>query len=181
MKPDLNKKPLGGKSWRQRKLTLERPGQPLDYDCPQAMVEEMSAWLEERAGAAQPLPGLGREAMVRLMELADGKHRDRTGEMIDLVARSTGISFPHVLQRYLELFLLSTRLAKGYAITASNTRRLALEVQGCRMAGKDSSCRDFCLPAFQEAAARAGLEASMEFSRRGPEGPCGFSISPLSG
>lgn len=181
MKPDLNKKSLGGRTWRQRKLTLERPGQTLDYDCPQAMVEEVSAWLAEKAAIpGHPLAGLGREAMGRVMELADGKYRDRTAEMIELVARRTGISFPHVLQRYLELFLLSTRLAKGCAITASNTRLLALEVQGCRLSD-NPSCRDFCLPAFQEAAARAGLEVSVEPSRKGQAGPCAFSLSPVSG
>jgi hypothetical protein len=196
VKLDLNKRLLGGKTWQERKLTLEQPGRPLDYDCPREMVEEVSgslnlgaAWEQgEGRSASQVLSVLGQETMARVMELADGKYLDRTGEMIAEVARRTGISFPHVLQRYLELFLLSTRLADGYAVSASTTSLLRLQIKDCvvgktgRQAGGQNPCRCFCLSAFQKAAARAGGETGIKLAvDSSPDGSiCQVSFSPLS-
>ncbi len=89
-------------------------------DMPSQMAEEVSSSfsfqqlaedLRDKAeDDARPVYSkFGQSVMKKVIELAKGEHKDRTGEMIELVAKQTGVSFPHRVQRYVELSVLALR------------------------------------------------------------------------
>jgi hypothetical protein len=84
-----------------------------EFDMPEQMAEEVSASfsfqelaekLRDKSGddARKVYDDFGRTVMKKVLELADGKYLDRTGEMIEIVAKQTGIHFPHRIGRYVE-------------------------------------------------------------------------------
>jgi len=72
----------------------------------------------------------GRKLMGRAMELGE-KYSDRTYEVMKEVAEKTGVGpFPHVCQRFLEIFNMGTQ-RKALTVVVSNTSQLTHRVGPC--------------------------------------------------
>lgn len=86
---------------------------------------------EEIEAVAKKMFGeYGRNLMVRVIELGE-KYSDRTYEVIKEVAEKTGVgSFPHVCQRFLEIFNMGTQ-RKALTVVISNTSQLTHRVGPC--------------------------------------------------
>lgn len=150
-----------------RRLKIN-PGQDYVYDLPKelilAMNEEFPA--ESLFSAAnlgeEFLVNQGREFMSLLISKADGDaYRDRTAEMIERVAQQTGIRFPHVFERYIELAILALRPRDAWTISEATTRTLKVRSFNCSLGRKFGekgvgSCQVFCRAAYQGAAEKAG-------------------------
>ena len=180
---------------KEKLITLEEPGKALPFDADRGLVEEVMARCDIRAlveslkgkgekAAGEALESFGRELMKLTIELADGKYIDRTGEMVERVARQTGISFPHRLERYVELSILSSRPTDRWNIARATTRELVLQVSSCALnralaeAGLALPCKAMCLASFEVAAARTGDKLNTEMSKTlTKDGMCEFSFS----
>lgn len=179
-------------------LRLEH-GKEYEFDMPKEMIQEVSSQIDLRALVEKSKPmdkeatremfsEFGRELMKKVIEVAE-RYKDRTAEMIEIVAHSTGIGFPHRLQRYLELFFLSSRPNDKWSIAESNTKKLKFRVHACSIynlmteAGQkfdDFSCKFACISAFQEACRKTEDKVSIEMSERLPrQGVCEFIFIPL--
>jgi len=180
---------------KEKLITLEEPGKALPFDADRGLVEEVMARCDIRAlveslkgkgekAAGEALESFGRELMKLTIELADSKYIDRTGEMVERVARQTGISFPHRLERYVELSILSSRPTDRWNIARATTRELVLQVSSCALnralaeAGLALPCKAMCLASFEVAAARTGDKLNTEMSKTlTKDGMCEFSFS----
>ena len=181
-------------------LRLEH-GKEYEFDVPTEMIQEISSHIDLR-GLVEKSKSMDKEAtrkmfsefgiglMRKVIEVAE-KYKDRTAEMIEIVAHQTGIGFPHRLQRYLELFFLSSRTDDRWSIVESNIRRLKFRVYVCsiynlmiEMGQKfdDFLCKFFCISAFQEACRETKDKVNIEISERLPgKGACEFVFIPLIG
>ncbi|MCK4964235.1 MAG: hypothetical protein KAS54_04070 [Dehalococcoidia bacterium] len=180
---------------KEKLITLEEPGKALPFDADRGLVEEVMARCDIRAlveslkgkgekAAGEALESFGRELMKLTIELADAKYIDRTGEIVERVARQTGISFPHRLERYVELSILSSRPTDRWNIARATTRELVLQVSSCALnqalaeSGLTLPCKAMCLASFEVAAARTGDKLNMEMSKTlTKDGMCEFSFS----
>ena len=143
-----------------------------DYDLAAGLLEELSvlSWLEGVKNGIESLgPSLsdkdnffaryGLKVAERVLA-AGKKYMDRTGEVIEEVARKTGISFPSIPQRFIEIWLLGTRPADKWKITENTTKRFNLVVESCSAydslkerleEGNDSlPCRCGCITVLEE-------------------------------
>jgi hypothetical protein len=180
---------------KEKLITLEEPGKALPFDADRGLVEEVMAQCDIMAlveslkgkgekAAGEALESFGRELMKLTIELTDGKYIDRTGEMVERVATQTGISFPHRLERYVELSILSSRPTDRWNIARATTRELVLQVSSCALnqalaeAGLALPCKAMCLASFEVAAARTGDKLNVEMSKTlTKDGMCEFSFS----
>ena len=174
-----------GSPIKERLLVLEEPGQPLAFDADRGFVVEMSS-RHSLVSLTEPVKGkapqkaaeefrrLGREVMASTIELADGKYTDRTGEVVELVAKQTGIDFPHRLQRYVELAIIGPRPLDRWNVAVSTTSELKMQVFSCSLlksleeAGvptKGTPCREFCLAAFQAAVDKCDLKVESRLEK----------------
>lgn len=186
-----------GKPIPERLHTLEDPGRPLAFDADRGLIEELCERCDIRSlagglkgkGREESEAGLrafGEELMAATIELADGKYRDRAGEVIEKVAEQTGISFPHRLERYVELSILGSRPLDRWNVTKATTKELVLEVfscavlremQGAGLDAGDGLCHSLCLASFQAAARKTGDRVEMGVEKSLPEdGLCRFSF-----
>ena len=175
-----------GRAIPERLLTLEEPGKPLLFDADRGLTEEVSTRCNLRA-LVQSLKGkdekevqdilsnFGKELMRLTIELADGKYLDRAGEMIERVAKQTGISFPHSIERYVELSLLASRPLDRWNIAKATTKELVLQVSSCRVqkllqeAGYGGlPCQAMCLVSFKTAAEKTGVDLKIEVTKTLP-------------
>ncbi|RJP17750.1 MAG: hypothetical protein C4520_15815 [Candidatus Abyssobacteria bacterium SURF_5] len=181
-----------------RRLKLEE-GVSRDFDMPKEMAEEMSAAfsfadLAEKlrdkgeSEARKAFDEFGRGVMQKVFELADGKYKDRTAEMIEVVAKQTGIRFPHQLQRYIELSVLSLRPQDKWNVTLSTTHELKFQEYGCALHAALSAaginleglpCGASCIAGFIEAAKSLSLKMRVAHTAKLPEGCCEFTFYPL--
>ncbi len=181
---------------KEKLLNLEEPGKPLPFDADRRLVEEITSKFDiatvakslqgkDEKEAQRALEELGKEMMKLTIELADNKYMDRTGEMLEIVAKQTGISFPHRLGRYVELSLLGLRPIDRWNIAKATTKELVLQVSACSMhkaleeAGvKGLPCKGFCLASFEVAAEKTGDRIKTEMAKTMPQdGMCEFHIS----
>ncbi|GAI96596.1 unnamed protein product, partial [marine sediment metagenome] len=120
---------------KEKLLNLEEPGKPLPFDADRRLVEEITSKFDiatvakslqgkDEKEAQKALEELGKEVMKLTIELADNKYMDRTGQMVETVAKQTGISFPHRLGRYVELSLLGLRPTDRWNIAKATTKEL---------------------------------------------------------
>jgi len=188
-----------GSPIKERLLVLEEPGRQLAFDADRGFVVEMSsrhgaASLAEAVKgkgpeeAADELRRLGRDVMASTIELADGKYRDRTGEMVEKVAEQTGIRFPHRLQRYVELSIVGPRPLDRWNVAVSTLAELRMQVFSCSLlkALQDAGvplegmpCREFCLATFRVAADKCGLEVQVVLEKSlAEDGVCEFCFRP---
>jgi len=90
--------------------------------------------------------------------------------MIEQVAQQTGIRFPHVLERYIELGILSLRPRDAWTVTEATTKVLKVRSFNCSL-GKlfadqgINDCLVFCMAANEVAAQKAGTKVSMTHSK----------------
>jgi hypothetical protein len=184
-----------GKPIPDRLMTLEDPGRPLAFDADRGLVEDLSqqcdiksfvGGLKEKGKGEREaaLRAFGKSVMEATIELADGKYLDRAGEVIEKVAEQTGVSFPHRLERYVELSIIGSRPVDRWNITKATTKELTLEVFSCSVlremqeAGLEPDgglCHDFCLASFQAAARKTGDKVEMSVAKSLPQdGVCQF-------
>ena len=181
---------------KEKLLNLEEPGKPLPFDADRRLVEEITSKFDiatvakslqgkDEKEAQKALEELGKEVMKLTIELADNKYMDRTGQMVETVAKQTGISFPHRLGRYVELSLLGLRPTDRWNIAKATTKELVLQVSSCSIqkalaeAGvKGLPCKGFCLASFDIAAEKTGNQIKTEMEKTLPQdGMCEFHIS----
>jgi hypothetical protein len=188
-----------GRPIRERLQVLEEPGKPLPFDADRGLVAELSAQfgvnrlveeLKERKGEeGRVFREFGRRLMEETIHLADGKYRDRAADIIEKVARQTGVSFPHRFERYIELSILGTRPLDRWNISKATTRELRLQVFSCSVAKAlkeagleypDLPCREMCLASFEAAAQKTGDRLRMEMAKRvTDDGLCEFAFYPM--
>ena len=180
---------------KERLLTLEEPGKPLKFDADRGLVDEVMAQCDVKAlveslkgksdkEAEQALIDFGKRLMELTIELADGKYMDRTGEMLEIVAKQTGISFPHRFERYVELATLASRPTDRWNIAKATIKELVFQVSSCSVAkamaeaGLALPCKAMCLASFDAAAAKTGDKLNMEITKTlAKDGICEFTFS----
>lgn len=181
---------------KERLMTLEEPGKPLPFDADRGLVEEVTAQCDMKAlvenvkgkdakAAQKALEAFGKKVMDLTIKLADSKYMDRTGEMIEKVARQTGISFPHRFERYVELSILASRPTDRWNIAKASTKELVLQVSSCAVrkmldeAGlKDIPCQAMCLASFAAAADKTGDKLTIKRTKTlAKDGMCEFLFS----
>ena len=179
----------------EKLMALEEPGKVLPFDADRGLVDEVTAQCDIKAlveglkgkdekVASEALKAFGKELMKLTIELADGKYMDRTGEMVERVAKQTGISFPHRFERYVELAILASRPTDRWNITKATAKELVLQVSSCTLnkamaeAGLALPCKAMCLASFEVAAARTGDKLNIEMSKTlTKDGMCEFTFS----
>ena len=184
-----------GKPIKEKLMTLEEPGKMLPFDADRGLVDEViekcsigalveSVKDKNENAAIEELEAFGKELMKLTIELADSKFIDRTGEMVERVAKQTGISFTHRFERYVELAILASRPTDRWNITKATTMELVLQVSSCTLnkviaeAGLALPCKAMCLASFEVAAARTGDKLNMEMSKTvTKDGICEFTFS----
>jgi len=185
-----------GKIVKERLMTLEEPGKALLFDADKGLIEDITHKFDigtvakslkgkDEKEAYNALEELGKKVMKLIIELADSKYQDHTGEMIEKVARQTGISFPHRLGRYMELSIFGLRPTDRWNISKATTKELVLHVSVCALhkaldeAGiKGLPCKGFCFASFEVAAEKTGDRINTKMPKTLPQdGMCEFHIS----
>lgn len=174
-----------------RRLKIN-PGQDYVYDLPKELIVAVNQEfpmeklfppenLDEEFLAKQ-----GREFMTLLIGAADADaYRDRTAEMIEQAARQTGIRFPHVFERYVELAILTLRPRDAWTISEATTRVLKVRSFNCSLGRKFAekgvgNCQVFCRSAYQGAAEKAGTPVEMSCKcDLGNSGLCEFTFQKV--
>lgn len=180
---------------KEKLITLEEPGKPLPFDADRRLVDEVTAQCDIKAlveglkdkdetEARQTLETFGRRLMELTIELADGKYIDRTGEMVERVAKQTGTSFPHRFERYVELAILASRPTDRWNIAKATTKELVLQVSSCALnkamveAGLALPCKAICLASFEVAITKTGDNLNTEMTKTlSKDGMCEFTFS----
>lgn len=180
---------------KEKLMTLEEPWRALPFDADRGLVDEVTAQCDIEAlveslkgkdekVAREALEAFGKELMKLTIELADGKFMDRTGEMVERVAKQTGVSFPHRFERYVELAILASRPTDRWNIAKATTKELVLQVSSCTLnkamteAGLALPCKAMCLACFEVAAAKTGDKLNIKMRKTlAKDGMCEFTFS----
>jgi len=183
----------------ERRMKLEE-GVVREFDIPKEMAAEICAsfsfqklaeQLKDKSedDARKIYSEFGAAVMKKVIELADGKYLDRTGEMIEIVAKQTGVQFPHRMGRYVELSVLSLRPDDKWNVTLSTPKEMRFQEYSCAMnkslaeAGinlEGLPCGASCISAFIEAARTTSIKMRVEHSLKLPDaGCCEFIFYPL--
>ncbi|MGQ9824949.1 MAG: hypothetical protein ACUVSK_08125 [Desulfotomaculales bacterium] len=173
-----------------------------DYDLPEELFGELSdlssaallGELSRQAGAEEELAGFFRNYGIRLAEKvleAGKKHKDRTSEVMEEAAEKTGLVFPGIPQRYIEIWLLATRPQDKWRILESTTRRFVFAVQECSIhreiaqklpAASGLPCREGCLAFLNGIFSGLGLSGKVEMiGDPEKDGSCRFRCEPEVG
>lgn len=183
----------------ERRIKLQE-GATHEFDMPAQMAEEVSSSFSFQE-LAEKLRGksedearatyseFGRTVMKKVIELAGEKYLDRTGEMIEIVAKQTGVSFPHRVGRYVELSVLSLRPQDKWNVTMATTKEMRFQEYSCAMnaalteAGIDLKglpCGASCIAGFIEAARKTTTKMRIIHTAKLPDaGYCEFTFHPL--
>lgn len=169
-----------------------------DYDLAEAILEAMEPYRAEgiinmAGGNSGVGPGpvefrnAGLKAGMAAVDAGD-KHRDRTAEMIEMVAEKTGMKFPSIVQRYLEIWILCTGLSAKWQIMQVNPAGFVYEVKQCTLKERagidlpqsgDPPCAGYCLGALEAMADKVGIDLAVKReSLDQAKGLCRFSITP---
>ncbi len=139
-----------------------------DYDLAEGLLAELSSLavsgvaqeVAEKLSACPGAPELAdffAEYGRRVAEgvLAAGqKYKDRTAQVAEEAAQKTGLVFPAIPQRYIEIWLLATRPQDKWRILESTTRRFIFSVGECSVyqllkdelpVGSSLPCQQGCL------------------------------------
>ena len=166
------------------------PDEDYEYDLPKELIYAvMKEFPIERLFSSGEemndnfLTEQGRAFMNLLIREADSDaYRDRTGEMIEKVAQQTGLRFPHVFERYVELGILALRPRDAWNVTEATTRALKVRNYNCSLgmmfAEKGlNNCHVFCLAANGVAAEKSGVTLNMTCSKAADESAlCDFEF-----
>ncbi len=182
-----------------RRMKLEE-GVEREFDMPRQMAEEVSSSFsfqqladdlrdKSEDEARIVYNKFGQAVMKKVFELASGQYLDRTGEMIEIVAKQTGVSFPHRVERYVELSVLALRPQDKWNITMATTKEMRIQEYSCSMnkalteAGiklEGLPCGASCIGGFIEAARATSTKMRIIHSAKLPEeGYCEFTFYPL--
>lgn len=182
-----------------RRLKLEE-GVAREFDMPKQMAEAVSGSFSfaELAKKLKATPedevrrefgAFGQAVMKKVIELARGEFLDRTGEMVELVAKQTGVRFPHCVQRYIELSILSLRPDDKWNITIATTTEMRVREYSCTMnkalteAGinlEGLPCASSCFGGFIEAARVTNTKLRILHTAKLPDdGYCEFKFLPI--
>ncbi|WP_027718189.1 hypothetical protein [Desulfovirgula thermocuniculi] len=130
----------------------------------------------------QALECYGGDLARKAIELGN-KYKDRTAEVIEEVAAKTGISFPSLPQRYLEIAMLATRPEDKWKINEASTRRFTFTVSGCtfRQAlveklGPEVPCQEACLALLNTIYRELHMEVTVGFEELAGTG-CRFTCT----
>jgi|SRR5680860_48393 len=154
------------------------PDEDYVYDLPKELIASVSKefpidslFSPEGETSDDFLANQGRTFMSLLIREADSEaFLDRTGEMIKHVAQQTGIQFPHVFERYVELGILTLRPRDAWTVTEATTKALKVRSFNCSL-GKLfvekglNNCQAFCIAANEVAAEKAGTKLLMTCSK----------------
>ncbi len=167
-----------------RRLKIN-PGQDYAYDIPKELIYTLlkefpieNLFSTDGETTEDFLAEQGKKFMNILIREADSEvYRDRTADMIERVAQQTGIRFPHVLERYVELGILTLRPRDAWTVTEATTQALKVRSFNCsidRMCAEKgiSNCQTFCLAANKVAAEKAGTKVHMTHSKDALGGLC---------
>ncbi|MEW6423288.1 MAG: hypothetical protein AB1523_00865 [Bacillota bacterium] len=113
-----------------------------DYDLPEGLLQELSGLsvsaladeLSGRAGTEEELTDFFHSYGVRLTEKvlrAGKKYKDRTCAVMEEAAQKTGLVFPGIPQRFIEIWFLATRPQDKWKIVESTARRFVFTVREC--------------------------------------------------
>ena len=174
------------------------PGVEYAFDADRAMIDavapknnfaELVSKLKGKDGeAAKALfSAFGAELMEKVAEVGEDT-KDRAWEMIGICAKQTGISFPHVLQLFAELFTLCSRPVDKWAIVESHTSKMRLHQYSCSYlkAQEDAGlsteglpCQALCISAFECAAKLNKIGVKAEITKQIPtDQVCEFTFAP---
>lgn len=140
---------------------------------------------EGKEKAAEEIFGKhGRDLAERIMQIEE-KYRDRGAELVYEVAQKTGLLFPSVPQRLLEIALLSVRPDDYWDYLEISHKRLAYQVKSCTLyqALKDAlgdlaaklPCRHACLGTSRGFYEALNLEVDLSMLAELPkDGRCQF-------
>ncbi|AFM40100.1 hypothetical protein Desaci_1061 [Desulfosporosinus acidiphilus SJ4] len=172
-----------------RRLKIN-PGQDYVYDMPKELIYKVNSefpaesLLKQLSGASEDfLAEQGTKFMTILIREADSDtYKDRTAEMIEKVAQQTGIRFPHVFERYIELGILTLRPRDAWTVTEATTRTLKVRSYNCslskRFAEKGiNNCEIFCLAAAKTAAKKVEMTLEITCGKDG-NGACELAYRP---
>jgi hypothetical protein len=108
--------------------------------------------------------------------------------MVEICARQTGISFPHVLQVRAELFTLCSRPIDKWAVVESHPGKMRIHQYSCSYlkaqqdAGlniDDLPCKTLCLSAFESASRHCSVPADVGLTKQIPSDKvCEFTFIP---
>lgn len=160
-----------------RRLKIN-PGQNYEYDLPKELIYAVQKEFpieglinSDGETSEDFLEKKGKKFMSLLIQEADSEaFRDRTADMIERVAQQTGIRFPHVFERYVELGILTLRPRDAWTVTEATTKALKVRSFNCSL-GKMfaekgiNNCQSFCFAANQVAAEKAGTNLQMSYCR----------------
>lgn len=168
------------------------------FDADREMIDEVSSKSniseltqklkgKEKKAALALFSTFGTELMKRVAEVGEG-HKDRAWEMIEICAKQTGISFPHVLQVYVELFTLCSRPIDKWAIAESHPKTMRIQQYTCSYlkAQQDAGlmtdglpCRALCLSAFEYASKLHSIPVNVALTKELPtDSMCEFTFVP---
>ncbi|MHB1126688.1 MAG: hypothetical protein ACYC2T_06970 [Bacillota bacterium] len=117
------------------------------------------------------------------------QYRDRTAELIDEVARKTGVVFPAVPQRHLEAALLATRPTDKWQLNECNQKRIVYTVNQCSVynalkeatgdvAEKALPCSSGCLSTLNTLFNKLDLNVKVEMEQKiCQDGACKFKAT----
>jgi len=172
------------------------PGVEYTFDADRAMIDEVAPnndfeglvkKLKEKDAAKALFTVFGSELMEKVAESGE-KHKDRAWEIIEICARQTGLPFPHVLQVYIELFILCSRPVDKWAIAESHPNVMRIQQYTCNYLKAQENaglsiaglpCRTLCLSAFDTASSICNVPVNVTLTKQLPEdNMCEFTFSP---
>ena len=149
------------------------------------LLEELKG--KEKKTAKALFSAFGLEFMQKVAEVGE-KHKDRAWEMIEVCAKQTGLSFPHVLQVYVELFTLCSRPIDKWAIAESHPNKMRVQQYTCNYlkVQQDAGltidglpCRALCLSAFEQASKLCNIPVKVSLTKQLPKDKmCEFTFIP---
>ena len=170
------------------------PDQDYVYDIPKELIYKVQQkfpmerlFNPDGETTDEYLVNQGKTFMNLLIREADSKEfLDRTGEMIELVAKQTRIRFPHVLERYIEIGILSLRPRDAWTVTEATTKAIKVRSFNCSL-GKllaeqgINDCQVFCKAANEVAAEKSGTKVDITYSKDADSVLCEIAFRPQQG
>jgi hypothetical protein len=204
-KPWRNKTP---KPDPDRRLTIDPgnigsvdktgPGIEYVFDADRGMIDKIAPE-NDFSGLIVRLKGKGKEETESLMSAfgealmekvaqVGEQNKDRAWEMVETCAKQTGISFPHVIQVYAELFTLCSRPIDKWAVVESHPGKMRLHQYTCSYlkaqtdAGLNTEglpCKALCLSAMGFVSRHRNIAAGVELTKQLPaDSVCEFTFVP---
>ncbi len=119
-----------------------------------------------------------------------GHHMDRTAEIIMQVADKTGVRFPSIPQRILEIVMLGTRPNDVWVLNECTTTNITYSVSECgtydllaELLGKETAdklpCRHLCISISRQLCSAIDMDVEVSVNSRMPDDDkCTFKVSP---